>query len=81
MFVVNVNGGALRDDTNNGCAEDYSIMADSADPVCLADFENCARGHLPKYAFDFLAGGANDENTIRENVEAFKRCEEQPARN
>lgn len=43
--------------------------------VCLADFEDYARKHLPKYAFDFFAGGANDENTIRENLEAFKRCE------
>ena len=47
----------------------------ASDPVCLADFENYAREHLPKHAFDFFAGGANEENTLRENVEAFKRWE------
>ena len=44
-----------------------------ADPVCLADFEDYARKHLPKHAFEFFAGGANDEHTLRENLEAFKR--------
>ena len=51
-------------------------MADSlTDPVCLEDFESYARQYLPYYAFEFFAGGANEETTIRENVEAFKRCE------
>ena len=51
-------------------------MADSlTEPVCLKDFESYARQYLPKHAFEFFAGGANEETTIRENVEAFKRCE------
>ena len=51
-------------------------MADSlTDPVCLEDFESYARQYLPNHAFEFFAGGANEETTIRENVEAFKRCE------
>ena len=45
------------------------------DPVCLEDFESYARQYLPNHAFEFFAGGANEETTIRENVEAFKRCE------
>ena len=49
-------------------------MADSlTDPVCLEDFESYARQYLPNHAFEFFAGGANEETTIRENVEAFKR--------
>ena len=51
-------------------------MADSlTEPVCLKDFESYAREYLPYYAFEFFAGGANEETTIRENLEAFKRCE------
>ena len=51
-------------------------MADSlTEPVCLKDFESYARQYLPNHAFEFFAGGANEETTIRENVEAFKRCE------
>ena len=51
-------------------------MADSlTDPVCLEDFESYARQYLPNHAFEFFAGGANEETTMRENVEAFKRCE------
>ena len=44
-----------------------------ADPVCVDDFEKHAKKHLPKYAFEYFAGGADEENTLRENVEAFKR--------
>ena len=51
-------------------------MADSlTEPVCLKDFESYAREYLPYYAFEFFAGGVNEETTIRENLEAFKRCE------
>ena len=50
-----------------------------SDPVCLADFEDYARKHLPKHAFEFFAGGANDEHTLRENLEAFKRYDYKPS--
>ena len=56
--------------------EELANMADSlTEPVCLKDFESYARQYLPSHAFEFFAGGANEETTIRENVEAFKRCE------
>ena len=45
------------------------------EPLCLADFETYARERLPKYAFEFFAGGANDETTVKENMEAYKRFE------
>ena len=50
-------------------------MATVQEPVCVADLEDYARKHLPKHAFEYFAGGANDETTLRENVEALKRCE------
>ena len=48
-------------------------MTESQDVVCLADFEDHARRLLPKYAFDFYSSGANDQETLKENVNAFKR--------
>ena len=48
-------------------------MALARDVVCLADFEAFARQHLPKYAFEFYSAGVNEQQTLRENVDAFKR--------
>ena len=42
-------------------------------PVCVNDFEELARKTLPKYAYDFFASGANEELTLKENSEAYKR--------
>ena len=43
----------------------------SRPPVNLMDFEEQARLALPKPHFDFFAGGAADEVTLRENRRAF----------
>ena len=40
-------------------------------PVNLAEFEEAARARLPREAYDYYAGGANDEITLRRNREAF----------
>jgi 4-hydroxymandelate oxidase len=42
-------------------------------PVNLFDFETLARGRLPQLAFDYYAGGALDEVTLRENRAAYDR--------
>jgi len=44
-----------------------------AKPVCVNDFKELARKTLPKYAYDFYASGANEEFTLKENCEAYKR--------
>ena len=41
--------------------------------VCVADFEKKARQLIPKMALDYYCGGADDEQTLRDNMEAFKR--------
>ena len=41
--------------------------------LCTADFEAHAREVLTKEAWDYYAGGANDEQTLKENVIAFSR--------
>lgn len=41
--------------------------------VNIADLERQARSRLPKVVYDYLAGGAEDERTLKENREAFGR--------
>lgn len=47
--------------------------AETADPVNLFELEDKARHIIAKMAFDYYVSGANDEITLRENQEAFKR--------
>ena len=44
-----------------------------ADPLQLEDFEAAARDRLPQMVFDYYAGGAGDEWTLRENRFSFDR--------
>ena len=39
----------------------------------VADLRRLARRRLPGLVFDFIDGGAGDEITLRENVQAFDR--------
>jgi len=43
------------------------------DPINISDFEFLAGEKLHKSVFDYYSGGANDEITLKENCEAFKR--------
>lgn len=43
------------------------------EPVNLGEFEDVARQVLPKPAFDYYAGAADDEVTLAANREAFRR--------
>lgn len=43
------------------------------DPLSLREFEALARDRLPLFAFDYFAGGADDEVTLRANESAFAR--------
>ena len=42
-------------------------------PVNIHEFEEVARKNLQKVAYDFIAGGVEDEQTLRANREAFAR--------
>jgi 4-hydroxymandelate oxidase len=42
-------------------------------PVNVEEFEAVARERLSQMAYDYYAGGAEDEVTLRENREAFRR--------
>lgn len=49
--------------------QDYGVMG----PVNVHDFEEAAKQKLHKLAYDFIAGGVEDEYTLRANREAFGR--------
>ncbi len=42
-------------------------------PLKLDDFEPAARAILPRAIYDYIAGGAEDEATLRDNRDAFAR--------
>ena len=42
-------------------------------PVCLADFEVHFNNSLDKSTRDYYSSGANQQQTLRDNVEAFMR--------
>ncbi|XP_043927426.1 hydroxyacid oxidase 2-like [Protopterus annectens] len=46
--------------------------------VCLREYEDYARKHLPKAVWDFWAAGADDCHTREENILAFKRIRLRP---
>jgi 4-hydroxymandelate oxidase len=50
----------------------------SRDPVSLQDFEASARKRMAPGIYDFIAGGAADEITIRWNREAYDRLRLRP---
>lgn len=43
------------------------------EPINISDFEILAKEKLHKHAFDYYSSGANDEITLKENCNAFKR--------
>ncbi|XP_022724453.1 peroxisomal (S)-2-hydroxy-acid oxidase GLO4-like [Durio zibethinus] len=49
-----------------------------AEPVNVIEFRELARQSLPKMYYDFFAGGAEDQYTVKENEEAFHRITIQP---
>ena len=50
-----------------------SWLARAALPVCLQDFEANAQQKLPRAVWEYYASGANDEETMRDNEQAYRR--------
>ncbi|GLT56046.1 hypothetical protein SLA2020_291190 [Shorea laevis] len=50
----------------------------AAEAVNVKEFQELARQVLPKMHYDFYTGGAEDQYTLKENEEAFKRIIIQP---
>lgn len=46
-------------------------MAEIAQPINLFEFEEVAKGLLPKHEYDYIAGGATDEISVDRNRRAY----------
>jgi 4-hydroxymandelate oxidase len=53
-------------------------MTDAPSPITLADFEELARERIEPGAWDYIAGGAGDEHTLRDNVESWSSLRLRP---
>ncbi|GMN36819.1 hypothetical protein TIFTF001_006315 [Ficus carica] len=45
----------------------------ASEPVNVNEFQELARKILPKMLYDFFTGGAEDQHTLKQNIEAFQR--------
>jgi len=55
-----------------------SASAEAVPPVSLGDFESLAQERMSHLAFEYVAGGAADEITLRENRAAYDRIRLRP---
>jgi FMN-dependent dehydrogenase len=49
------------------------MSADPLPPINLDNYQEAARARLPRDVYDYVAGGAGDEVTLRDNRSAFDR--------
>ncbi|XP_015901779.2 peroxisomal (S)-2-hydroxyacid oxidase GLO4-like isoform X2 [Ziziphus jujuba] len=49
-----------------------------SEPVNVKEFQELAKQVLPKMYYDYYAGGAEDQYTLKQNVEAFQRITIRP---
>jgi isopentenyl diphosphate isomerase/L-lactate dehydrogenase-like FMN-dependent dehydrogenase len=59
---------------------DPSLLMSARDALQVTDFEPLARTALPPAHWGYMASGVDDDVTLRENVEAFKRIGLRPRR-
>ncbi len=50
-----------------------AVDAWPASPVTITDFIPLAKAKLPKATFEYITSGSEDEVTLRDNVDAFRR--------
>ncbi|XP_015901719.3 peroxisomal (S)-2-hydroxyacid oxidase GLO4-like [Ziziphus jujuba] len=50
----------------------------ASEPVNVKEFQELAKNVLPKMYYDFYTGGAEDQYTLKQNVEAFQRITIRP---
>ncbi len=69
----------LRVTEGRAAAQQLPAKPDTAsESVSLSDFEVMARQRIPHMAYEFIAGGAADEHTIRWNREALDKIRLRP---
>ena len=53
-------------------------MANLTEPLTIDDLEQYAATHLDRKAFGYFSAGANDDVTLYENRQAFRRYFKRP---
>jgi 4-hydroxymandelate oxidase len=66
-------GQAVGAQKNASQAETERVDDPLLEPVCVMDFEPLAKTKLDRLAYDYLAGGSEDEISLRDNRAAFER--------
>ena len=64
---------AAADDEVAKPGADDAGAAWPAPPVTVGDFVSRAKAQLPRATFEYITNGSEDEVTLRDNVEAFRR--------
>ncbi|XP_022715330.1 peroxisomal (S)-2-hydroxy-acid oxidase GLO4-like isoform X2 [Durio zibethinus] len=75
-----LEGQLSMDLQRKGNLESGSLFPGSmaAEPVNVNEFQELARQALPKMYYDYYSGGAEDQHTLKENVEEFHRITIRP---
>jgi len=72
MFSYLRNGAANSDD-QEAAGQNASAARSTSRAVTVEDFIPLAKAKLPKATFDYISTGSEDEVTLHNNVEAFRR--------
>ncbi|REK21575.1 MAG: alpha-hydroxy-acid oxidizing protein [Planctomycetota bacterium] len=76
LTVGHANGEAAiaAEDAEEGIAPAAGVTGDlPSSAVAVDDFIELARRNLPKATFEYITSGSEDEVTLRDNVDAFRR--------
>ena len=68
----------MRDGDPNRSSAAAAIEGIPVEPCNVGDYERLARESLSEGAYGYFAGGAGDEQTLRDNVEAYRRWRLRP---
>lgn len=52
---------------------DFSFLDNMDQLICIEDYEKYAHEHLPPYVRDYYNSGAGEQQSLRLNIEAFRR--------
>jgi isopentenyl diphosphate isomerase/L-lactate dehydrogenase-like FMN-dependent dehydrogenase len=76
--MIEGNRAVAQRGGRNGPLSFFGSMLARVEPISVADYERLAAGLLEPGAFGYYAGGAGDEHTLRENIEAYRRWQLRP---
>ncbi|KAL6134744.1 hypothetical protein ACLB2K_066972 [Fragaria x ananassa] len=76
--VQDITGATSEEQNNIGFPKSLVKGQMASEPVNVNEFQELARQVLPKMYYAFYTGGAEDQFTLKENVEAFRKITLRP---